>query len=201
MSAPLILASRSKSRQNMLIQAGLRYDCHPANLDEELLLRRADQDGMPPAKIAALLAQQKAAAIAAHYPDAFVIGSDQILCFDGEIFMKAETKDEAAQALRRLCGKTHTLISAVCVVRNGDVLWACADEAHLTMRDFDDAFLQHYLSMAGDELTTCVGSYALEGAGMWLFDRVEGDYYTVLGMPLFPLLGFLQSCGVGPSYE
>lgn len=194
----IILASRSKARNNMLRRVGIPFETIPASIREEEMMRQMMDMSTPPHEIAMRLAEAKAAHISREYPDNTVIGSDQVLVLDSEIFQKAEKKDEARQNLKKLRGKTHHLISAVCLAKKGEVIWEAHSEAKLTMRDFDDEFLNDYLDSAGEVLTDCVGAYALEESGAWLFDKVEGDIFTIMGMPLLPLMGFLKELGFRP---
>lgn len=194
----LILASQSHARQTMLARAGLIFDAIPADIDEGALQQAMQAGGAGQHAVAAALAEAKATALAAEDPQALVIGGDQLLVFDGQILTKATSRVAAADKLNRLKGRTHRLVSAACVVQGGALLWAATDEAVLTMRDFDDDFLHAYLDVAGVALTRSVGAYEFEAAGAWLFERVEGDFFTILGLPLLPLLGFLKSRGYGP---
>ena len=183
----IILASKSLARQNMLASAGVQFLAMPADIDEDQYKVSGTQNDM-----ALDIAKHKALHIAQENPTSLVIGADQILVLDDEIFSKAKSKEEAHNKLKKLRGRTHSLISSVCIVRDHKVLWSCTDEAHLKMRDFDDLFLERYIEKAGQALTRSVGSYELESMGSWLFDRIEGDFFTILGMPLLPLLAYLN---------
>ncbi|MGB4107522.1 MAG: nucleoside triphosphate pyrophosphatase [Alphaproteobacteria bacterium] len=193
----IILASQSVARRTMLKNAGLNFKIVKPLLDEIALAR--ELQGASPAKIALELAKKKALTVAAKNPDALVIGSDQILLDGGRIMTKAKTREDAREKLRSLRGKTHTLVSAAAVVKGGTVFWSRDDEAQLTMREFDDEFLDAYCNVAGDALTRAVGAYEIERAGAWLFSEVRGDHFTILGMPLRPLLAYLHEYhGVKP---
>lgn len=143
------------------------------------------------------LAKQKALHVSKNNIDSYVIGSDQLLAFNGDILSKAKDKKEAREKLKTLRGQMHTLISSVCVTKSNEVVFQNTDEAHLTMNNFDDDFLDRYINEAGDIVTQCVGAYALESTGIQLFSDIKGDYFTILGMPLLPLVSFLQSEGMG----
>ena len=177
----------------MLEGAGLSFECTPANIDEAAIKSDLEEKKAPPEDIASILAYEKALAVSKKYPEALVIGSDQILVFENEILSKAEDEEHALQKLMRLQGKTHRLISSVCVFQNEHMLWDYADHASLTMHELSDQFLTDYCAKAGDVLTICVGAYALEAQGSWLFSKIEGDFYTILGMPLLPLLSYLRT--------
>ncbi len=195
----LVLASASAARRRILADAGLDFEVVPADVDECALRESMGAKNMPAAEIAAALAREKALGVGAHMPEALVVGADQVLVHEGRILEKAGTRHEAAQTLRALSGKTHSLISAACVAHNGAVLWHTTDRADLTMRAFDDDFLDSYLRAAGDDaLTRHVGAYAIEGSGLWLFEKIEGDYFTILGIPALALLRFLTQKGFGP---
>lgn len=187
---PLVLASKSDIRGKILAAAGLRFEIRPPPIDERAVEAAA---GKPEAAQAArLLARAKAGAVAAAMPGRVVLGADQTLALGEERFGKPKERADAANQLRRLRGKTHALHSALSLVRDGNVLFDYVDTAQLTMRDFSDRFLDDYLDMAGDSAMSSVGGYALEGVGIHLFERVEGDYFTILGLPLLPLLAFLR---------
>jgi septum formation protein len=194
--AGLILASQSASRKVMLEGAGLAFMCQSANLDERGVL--AARRALSPVEMAGVLAAEKALAVSRDAGDALVIGSDQILECDGEVLHKAKSVVEAREKLSSLRGKTHCLISAVAVSRGSEVLWQDYAQAHLRMHDFDDAFLDEYCARAGVALTRSVGAYELESIGVQLFDSIDGDYFTILGMPLLKLLTYLRNeHGVG----
>ena len=190
---PLVLASKSQVRGKILAAVGLRFEIRPADIDE-----RAAEAGAGPLEAAAaarLLARAKAKAIAAMLPGRLVLGVDQTLACGDKRFGKPADAREAAAQLRELRGRTHALHSALAVVRDGEALFDCVDTARLTMRDFSDRFLADYLDLAGTAALTGVGAYQLEGLGVHLFERVEGDYFTILGLPLLPLLSFLREKG------
>jgi septum formation protein len=192
---PLILASRSKARWHLLEAVGLDFTCVPAELDEAAITKALLSQRAKPERIARALAEGKALRVASHHPDALVIGSDQILVLDSVLIDKAADRQEALDKLKLLRGRAHTLISGVCLVQNDEVIWQCVDTATVTMRSIDDAGLERYADAVGAVLTECVGGYELEKAGAWLLEKVEGDYFTVLGMPLLALLGQLQTKG------
>ncbi len=189
-SQPLVLASKSDVRGKILAAAGLRFEIRPAQVDERAVESKAGI--LDAAAAARLLARAKADAVAASLPGRLVLGADQTLARGDQRFSKPAGRAEAAEQLRALRGQTHELHSALALVRDGAVLFDRVDTARLTMRDFSDAFLDDYLDMAGNAATASVGGYQLEGIGIHLFERVEGDYFTILGLPLLPLLAFLR---------
>jgi nucleoside triphosphate pyrophosphatase len=187
---PLVLASRSDVRGKILAAAGLRVEIRPSQVDERAAEARAGIADA--AAVARHLARAKADAVAASLPGRLVLGADQTLARGNTRFSKPVDRAEAAEQLRALRGRTHELHSALALVRDGTELFACVDTARLKMRDFSDRFLDEYLNIAGPAAMSSVGGYQLEGIGIQLFERVEGDYFTILGLPLLPLLGFLR---------
>jgi septum formation protein len=197
----LVLASGSRSRRQMLDAAGLTFDVAPADVDERTIREtlQADDNGIEPADVAEVLARAKAEAISHQRPDALVIGADQVLALDNEIFEKPGDLAGARSHLQKLRGRTHQLHSAVVLAQNGEVVWAHVDTASLTMHAFSADFLENYLALAGTVICDSVGAYQLEGLGAQLFERIEGDYFTILGLPLLPLLAELRAHKVIPS--
>ena len=189
----IILASQSVARKNMLQAVNISYEAIPADLDEDALTDNAKAQQHAPREIALMLAQEKALSISKGHPDKLVIGSDQVLGCDGEMLSKAANEQEAKEKLKFLRGKTHYLISAVSVVKDDDILWSHSDAAALSMKNFNDEFLEAYCSQAGAALTRSVGAYEIEALGARLFEKVEGDFFTIQGMPLLPLLHYLEN--------
>jgi len=191
----LILASASAARLALLRGAGLAVDARPAHIDEAEIKAAARADGATPDDAALLLAELKATRIARRQPDALVIAADQLLVVGEEWLDKPPTLDAARAQLLTLRGRTHTLITAVLCQRGDARIWHHVTRPSLTMREFSEEFLNAYLAAEGDALTAWVGSYRLEGMGVQLFERIEGDYFSILGLPLLPLLGFLRQHG------
>jgi len=187
---PLVLASGSEVRGKILAAAGLRVEIRPSQVDERA--EEAKAGIADAAAVARHLARAKASAIAASLPGRIVLGADQTLARGSKRFSKPLDRAGAAEQLRTLRGRTHELHSALALVRDGTMLFGCVETARLTMRDFSDAFLESYLDMVGAAAMSSVGGYQLEGIGIHLFERVEGDYFTILGLPILPLLGFLR---------
>jgi len=174
---PLILASQSRARQALLKNAGIAFEAIPADLDER----------------AALLAREKARIVSTRFPSRYVAGADQTLALGERLFNKPLNREQAAEQLRALAGRTHELHSAVAVMRDGKPLFAHVAVARMTMRFLGADAIELYLDAAGEALTTTVGAYQLEGLGVHLFDRIEGDHFTILGLPMLPLLQFLRN--------
>lgn len=191
----LILASGSAARRQMLEAAGLAFEVDAPRVDEEAAKASLRAEGLRPRDQADALAELKALSVSRSRPD-FVIGADQMLALGGEVFDKPKDLDEARQHLTRLRGQTHELITAAVVAREGAIIWRHIDTPKLKMRAFSDAFLDDYMSRAGEHVLRSVGAYQLEGLGAQLFERVEGDYFSVLGLPLLPLLAFLREHGI-----
>jgi len=187
---PLVLASKSEVRAKILSAAGLRFEARAAPIDERAI--EANAGITEAAAVARLLARAKAEAVAGQRQGHVVLGADQTLALGTKRFSKPANRAAAAEQLRALRGQTHELHSALALVHDGKVQFDCVDSAQLTMRDFSDRFLDEYLDMAGDAALSSVGGYQLEGLGVQLFDRIEGDYFTILGLPLLPLLAFLR---------
>ena len=192
----LILASASPSRRQLLASAGLAFDIEPSGIDEEEITRSLASRAAPQ-ELASTLAEMKAVKISSRHPEAFVIGADSTLACNGRLFDKPPTPEAARKQLMALRGQTHELFSSVVVARGGQRLWHWSERARLTMRPFNEAFVDAYLSRAGTDVLASVGAYQLEGLGAHLFTRVDGDYFTILGLPLLPMLTFLAGHGIG----
>lgn len=188
----LILASASVSRAAMLRQAGLDFDVKPARIDEEEIKLSLKSDGVSLRDAATALAELKAHRISTAEPLDFIVAADSMVACGDRWFDKPGDMAAAREQLQSLRGKTHELVSAVALARGGSVIWRHAESARLTMRDFSDAFLDAYLAQAGDAVLSCVGCYQLEGLGVQLFSRIQGDFFTILGLPLLPLLDVLR---------
>jgi septum formation protein len=188
---PLVLASQSKARQSLLANAGITFESDPAEIDEREI--QASSGRSAPGQIASLLAREKARAVSARRQGRTVVGADQTLALGTRIFNKPSSLAKAADQLRALSGHCHELHAAVAVVRDGKLLFEHVSIARMTMRRLGDAEIDSYLEEAGDAVTSSVGAYQLEGLGIHLFERIEGDHFTILGLPLLPLLAFFRS--------
>ena len=192
--APLVLASRSFARRTMLSAAGIPVEIISAQIDERAIERNLNGK-RDPDELALLLSWEKASAVSFKAPSRLVVGADQTLAMGSKRFNKPADIDEARAQLRLLRGQSHTLHSAATLVQDGSVLFKVVDTARLRMRSFSDKFLDEYLEAAGPSVMESVGGYQLEKLGIHLFERVEGDYFTILGMPLLPLLDFFRFKG------
>jgi septum formation protein len=194
--APLILASQSEARRALLAAAGFDAEILPAKIDERALEQQFFADGGLPEDLAPTLAEAKALAISLLRPEAFCLGADQTLTLGNTVMHKPRDFDEAAQTLAMLSGRTHRLISAFCIARSGTALVLDADYAELHMRTLDRRTIAGYLDLAGPSVLSSVGAYQIEGLGVNLFERVEGDFATILGMPMFKLLAWMRRQGL-----
>lgn len=192
----LVLASGSRTRADMLRNAGLSFEIIPAAVDEGAVKSSLTAEGASPEQVADTLAELKAMRISQRRPDMLVLGADQVLDLDGEILDKPVDRAAAAQHLQRLSGRRHQLVSAAVILKDGQRIWGRADRASLVVRALSDTFIDQYLNVVGDRALESVGAYQLEGPGAHLFESVEGDFFTILGLPLLPLLGFLRGHGM-----
>lgn len=188
-----ILASGSAVRQKMLRNAGLKFMVHSADIDERTVQKDMEEQKKSLSEIAIKLSEQKALSVAQNYPDEYVIGSDQLLVFEDQILNKSANLDQAKEKISKLSGKVHHLISGAAIVKNNEVIWTAFDQADLYMHDLSSADIDAYFEMAGEDVLSSVGAYKLEERGPWLFNKIEGDFFTILGFPLLAFLNFLQS--------
>jgi nucleoside triphosphate pyrophosphatase len=186
----LILASQSRARQMLLANAGIDFEAVPADIDERAVQQASGL--VAPGDIANLLAREKALWVSSRKPGRFVIGADQTLALGTRLFAKPAGRAEAAEQLRALAGNRHELHSGVAVARDGKILFSGVAVARMSMRPLTGAEIRSYLDHAGEAVTSSVGAYQLEGLGVHLFERIEGDHFTILGLPLLPLLAFLR---------
>ncbi|WP_412050500.1 Maf-like protein [Hoeflea sp. Naph1] len=194
MTPDLILASASPFRKMLLQNAGLKFVSQPAQIDERAVEETVQ--GLDAEDLATILAEAKAQDVSSRHPGAVVIGSDQTLSLDGEIFHKPENMDQARRRLLKLSGRTHLLNSAVVLARDGETLWRHVSVARMTMRQLDPGFVGRHLANVGDRALSSVGAYQFEGEGIQLFERIEGDYFAIVGLPLLPLLAHLRELAV-----
>jgi septum formation protein len=192
----LILASSSKVRARLLESAGLAFTVQSPGLDEHAMRQAVGSTGaLSPQDIAEVLARAKAEAVSELMPGAFVIGADQVLAFEGRILSKPDSMEAARKELLDLSGRSHILHSAVALATNGGTVWAHSEDSTLVMRKLSPQFIGRYLAAAGDEVLSSVGAYQLEGLGIQLFEKIDGDYFSILGLPLLPLLDALRREG------
>jgi septum formation protein len=192
----LVLASGSASRKALLTAAGVTFIVDPADLDEDTLMADLRGRGVEAAGVASELAQQKALAVSGRHPGATVLGGDSVIAFGAEYLSKCATMDAARTLMTRLSGHSHLLVSAAALARDGALLWAHASPCQMTMRDLSPKFLDDYLAAEGPAILSSVGCYHFEGRGAQLFDKVEGDYFSVLGLPLLAVLAQLRKEGL-----
>ena len=196
----LILASQSASRRAMLDAAGVAYEALPARVDEDGAKATLRAEGVSPRGLADALAELKAVKISQAVPGALVLGSDSLVALDdGTTLDKPETRAQAADHLRLMSGKRHDLISAAVIAENGQPVWRVVDRARMVVRPLSEAFIERYLDAEWPAISGCVGCYRIEGLGAQLFTAIEGSQFTVLGMPLLPVLGYLRTRQVLPS--
>ena len=187
----MILASQSRARQTLLANAGIVFEAVPADIDERAVQQASRL--VAPGDIAALLAREKALYVSMRQPGQFVVGADQTLALGTRLFSKPAGRPQADEQLRALAGRSHELHSAVAVAREGKILFEATAIARMTMRRLDETEIDAYLDEAGDAVTSSVGAYQLEGLGVHLFERIQGDHFTILGLPLLQLLAYLRS--------
>jgi septum formation protein len=194
--AGLVLASASASRKNLLTAAGVDFIADPADLDENALMADLNRRGADAVKVASELAGQKALIVSRRHPGRLVLGGDSIIAFGEAFVSKCASMEEARALLHKLSGKEHILISAAALARDGVLLWTHASPCRMSMRSLSYKFLDHYIAREGTAILASVGCYRFEGRGAQLFDRVDGDYFSVLGLPLLPVLAELRKEGV-----
>ncbi|WP_062015281.1 Maf-like protein [Aureimonas sp. AU4] len=195
MASEIVLASGSVHRRQLLENAGLRFSVHPSRLDERALEAPLKESGATPDMVAEVLAEAKAGEVSERFPQALVIGADQTLALGDRTLHKPADMEVARRALLQLQGRTHELHSAVALVRGGQTLWRHVSTARLTMRALDPAEIGRYLALAGEAALSSVGAYQIEGPGVRLMSGIEGDLFTIIGLPLLPLLAELRALG------
>lgn len=195
---PLVLASGSAVRVRLLQAAGIAFDVVSPHVDEEAVKESLAAERAPPRDVADALAALKASKVSMSHPGALVIGADLVLVFEGELISKMPDLAAARALLKRLAGRKHELIGGVVLAKDGSVVWRHVSRAELTMRDYSDTFLDRYIERQGEAVLSSVGCYFLEGEGVQLFSHVAGDYFTILGLPMVPLLNALREFGALP---
>lgn len=195
MSIPIVLASTSKYRASILASAGLRFETRASDIDERAVEAAIEDSGAAPDDLAAVLAETKATAVSETMPGAVVIGCDQVLSLDGAVLHKCRTMEEARSRLLQLAGKTHHLNTAAAIAVDGETAWRHVEICSMTMRDLDPGFVGLHLAAVGDDVLNSVGAYHYEGQGIQLFDRIDGDYFSIVGLPLLALLRKLRELG------
>ncbi|SDA75803.1 septum formation protein [Sinorhizobium sp. NFACC03] len=195
MNPSLVLASASPFRRALLENAGLVFEAKAAKIDERALEKPLEEAGAAPETVALALAEAKARDVARHFGDALVIGSDQTMSLEARVYHKPKDMAEAARHLLSLSGKTHRLNSAIVLLRGEEVVWRHVSSAHMTVRPLTASFVDRHLQCVGEKALSSVGAYQLEGEGIQLFEKIEGDYFTILGLPMLPLLAKLRELG------
>ena len=192
MKQKIILASESKIRRKLLLQAEVNFQSIAAKIDEDAIKESLKNEDAKPKDISDALAEYKAIRVANNFPTDIIIGCDQILVCNNEIISKARTLNEAKETLKLLRGKSHQLLSSAVIYDNNKPVWRTTSRAQLFMRDFTDEYLEYYIQTSGTDILSSVGCYLLENNGVNLFNRIQGDYFTVLGFPLLEVLDFLR---------
>jgi len=195
MTVPLILASSSPFRRMLMENAGLHFQAIAADIDERAIEAPLERDGAGPDAVALVLAKAKAKEVSDRFPGSFVIGSDQTMSLGSRVFHKPKTIADAEEHLRVLSGQTHRLNSAIALARNGDIIWEHVSHANLSMRELSADFIHRHLTRVGEKALSSVGAYQLEGEGIQLFSKIDGDYFTIVGLPMLPLLQQLRELG------
>jgi len=196
MAMPLILASQSAVRTTVLANAGIGFTTQTARIDERAIEEAVAGSGITPAELATILAEAKALSVSEHLHDAYVLGADQTLSLEDTVLHKAQNIEQARRRLVSLSGRTHMLNSALVITRADEVVWRHVSVARLTMRQLTPAFIGRHLARVGEEILASVGCYQIEGEGVQLFEEIDGDYFTIVGLPLLPLLKELRRLGV-----
>lgn len=196
MNSNIILASKSQHRKQLMQNAGLSFKTASADIDERTIEKAVQETGVTPQELALILANAKALDISQKNLDQYVIGSDQTLSIEDDVLHKATNMEEARRRLLRLSGHTHQLNSAVVIVKDGETLWQHVSTAELTMRELSPEYIGRHLAQAGEDVLTSVGAYQLEKLGVNLFKKIEGDFFTIIGLPMLPLLQELRNLGV-----